>query len=307
MLAPAQTGPQAAPRKGIILAGGTGSRLHPLTSAVSKQLLPIYDKPLIYYPLSTLMLAGVREVLIITRPEDKPLFMRQLGDGSQWGLSFSYAEQAEPRGLADAYRIGRAFIDGQPSIMMLGDNIIFGHGLVEQLNIAAARTGATLFASHVKDPRQFGVVELDAANQVISVEEKPQDPKSNWAITGLYFFDGKACDFAEAVTASPRGEIEITSVLDMYRKTGDLVAQTLYRGYAWLDAGTHESLLQAGDLVRTLQDRQGLLICSPEEIAYRRGYISLGSLEARALQFKNGSYGRALLDIVHEERTRYGR
>ena len=288
-------------RKGIILAGGAGSRLHPLTEAISKQLLPVYDKPLIYYPLSTLMLAGITEVLIITTPQDNDLFKRQLGTGEQWGISFSYAVQPEPTGLADAYRIGREFLDGSPSVLILGDNILYGHGLVDMLQAADQSTGATLFCSHVRDPRQFGVVEMDENQRVISVEEKPENPRSNWAITGLYFMDENACDLADAVIPSARGEIEITSVLEMYLNKKQLNAQSLYRGFAWLDAGTHESLQQAGELVRTLQDRQGLLVASPDEIAFRQGYISGDQLRERAELFMKSSYGVALNEILTED------
>lgn len=289
-------------RKGIILAGGAGSRLSPLTLAVSKQLLPVFDKPLVYYPIATLIMAGVREVLIITTPEDTEAFRRLLGDGSQWGMRFSYAVQDHPRGLADAYRIGRSFLDGAPSVLILGDNIFFGHGLQALLSRAANAPGATIFASLVRDPQRFGVVELDANGHPLSLVEKPQAPRSKWAVTGLYFLDRHACDYADEVTPSPRGEIEIVSVLHRYLETGRLSVETLHRGFAWLDAGTHESLHQAGEFVKTLQDRQGLLVSSPEELAYRRGLISLDALARLAEQQRQSSYGEALAHLVAQER-----
>lgn len=291
-----------ATRKGIILAGGAGSRLSPLTLAVSKQLLPVFDKPLVYYPIATLIMAGVREVLIITTPEDTEAFRRLLGDGSQWGMRFSYAVQDHPRGLADAYRIGRSFLDGAPSVLILGDNIFFGHGLQALLSRAANGPGATIFASLVRDPQRFGVVELDANGHPLSLVEKPQAPRSKWAVTGLYFLDGYACDYADYVTPSTRGEIEIVSVLHRYLETGRLSVETLHRGFAWLDAGTHESLHQAGEFVKTLQDRQGLLVSSPEELAYRRGLISLDALARLADQQRQSSYGEALAHLVAQER-----
>lgn len=289
-------------RKGIILAGGTGSRLAPLTLAASKQLLPIFDKPLIYYPIATLIMAGVREVLIVTAPDDAAAFHRLLGDGSQWGMRFSYAVQDHPRGLADAYRIGRSFLDGAPSVLILGDNIFFGHGLQALLSRAASTPGATIFASLVRDPQRFGVVELDENGHPLSLVEKPQAPRSKWAVTGLYFLDGHACDYADEVTPSSRGEIEIVSVLHRYLETGRLSVETLHRGFAWLDAGTHESLHQAGEFVKTLQDRQGLLVSSPEELAYRRGLISLDALARLAEQQRQSSYGEALAQLVAQER-----
>lgn len=291
------------PRKGIMLAGGTGTRLYPLTLGTSKQLLPVFDKPLIYYPLATLILAGVREVLFITTPEDQAAFRRLLGDGSHWGMSFDYAVQAEPRGLADAYVIGRDFLDGAPSILILGDNIFFGHGMQAMLERAAAREDATIFASHVRDPRRFGVVEMNADHQALSLEEKPERPRSNWAVTGLYFLDGSAPDRAAQVTPSARGEVEIVSVLQDYLAEGRLSVETLHRGFTWLDAGTHESLHQAGEFVQTLQDRQGLLVCSPEELAYRRGFITLDALELLAAKLKKSSYGQSLAELVAHEKS----
>lgn len=290
------------PRKGIILAGGSGSRLFPLTRGSSKQLLPIFDKPLIYYPISTLIMSGVREILIITTQDDAAAFHRLLGDGSQWGLHFSYAVQDHPRGLAEAYRIGRDFLDGAPSVLILGDNIFFGHGLQALINRAALSTGATVFASLVRDPRQFGVVELDDQRRAMSLEEKPESPRSPWAVTGLYFLDGNACDYADDVVPSARGELEIISILQRYLEAGNLSVEMLHRGFAWLDAGTHESLHQAGEFVKTLQDRQGLLISSPEELAFRRGLISLDQLFELAQAQRQSSYGQALADIVTQER-----
>lgn len=288
-------------RKGIILAGGSGTRLHPLTLAVSKQLLPIYDKPMIYYPLSTLMLAGVREILIITTPESHENFKSLLGTGAQWGLELSYAEQAEPRGLAEAYLIGEDFLDGAPSVMILGDNMFFGHGLGDLLELADNRHGATVFCSHVSNPEQFGIVAFDGDKRVVSLEEKPTEPKSNWAVTGLYFMDGDAPEYARKVTPSERGELEIISILEQYQQAGDLAVETLYRGFAWLDAGTHSSLSQACEFVKTLQDRQGLLVCAPDEIAYRAGSIDLEQLRVNAEKLAKSSYGQALSALVKQE------
>lgn len=288
-------------RKGIVLAGGYGSRLFPLTFGVSKQLMPIYDKPLIYYPIATLIMAGVREILFITTPEDRAAFQRLLGDGSQWGMAFSYAVQDHPRGLADAYRIGRSFLNGAPSVLILGDNIFFGHGLQALLDEAAGQPGATVFASMVSDPSRFGVVEIDAAQRPVTIEEKPVAPRSRWAITGLYFMDGRACDIADEVEPSARGEIEIVSVLQRYLDENSLSVERLHRGFAWLDAGTHESLHQAGEFVKTLQNRQGLLVSSPEELAYRHGLISLDGLAELADRQKQSSYGAALADLVAHE------
>lgn len=292
-------------RKGIILAGGSGTRLHPLTLAVSKQLLPIYDKPMIYYPLSTLMLAGVREVLIITTPESHESFKSLLGTGAQWGLELSYAQQETPRGLADAYLIGEKFLDGAPSAMILGDNMFFGHGLGDLLVKADGRDGATVFCSHVGDPGQFGVVEFDADKKVVSLEEKPQEPKSNWAVTGLYFLDARAPEMARRVVPSARGELEILSILEQYQQAGQLAVETLYRGFAWLDAGTHSSLSQACEFVKALQERQGLLVCAPDEIAYREGLIRLDQLHKNADSLVKSSYGQALMTLVGQERKNF--
>ncbi|VVT29623.1 glucose-1-phosphate thymidylyltransferase RfbA [Hoeflea sp. EC-HK425] len=295
-----QVGRHKASRKGIVLAGGSGSRLHPLTLGVSKQLLPVFDKPLIYYPIATLIMSGVREVLFITTPDDASAFKRLLGDGSQWGMDFNYAVQDKPRGLADAYRIGRAFLDGAPSVLILGDNIFFGHGLKSLLERAAGNSGATIFTSLVRDPTRFGVVELDSNQRPVSIEEKPEKPRSRWAATGLYFLDHKACDFADEVLPSKRGEIEIISILQRYLDDGNLNVETLHRGFAWLDAGTHESLHQAGEFVKTLQDRQGLLVSSPEELAFRHGLIDVDQLSALAESQKQSSYGEALMELVNQ-------
>lgn len=289
-------------RKGIVLAGGFGSRLYPLTRGISKQLLPVFDKPLIYYPIATLILAGVREVLFITTAEDCQSFKRTLGDGSQWGMSFDYAIQDYPRGLADAYRIGRSFLAGSPSVLILGDNIFFGHGLQLLLDRAMITPGATIFSSLVRDPQRFGIVEIDQDKRPLSIVEKPEAPQSRWAITGLYFMDERASDYADSIKPSPRGELEIVSLLQRYLDDGELTVQTLHRGYAWLDAGTHESLHQAGEFVKTLQDRQGLLVSSPEEVAYRRGLITLDQLAALAQIHGHSSYGAALADLVAQER-----
>ncbi|MDB0016202.1 glucose-1-phosphate thymidylyltransferase RfbA [Alphaproteobacteria bacterium] len=288
-------------RKGIILAGGYGSRLAPLTSAVSKQLLPVFDKPLIYYPLSTLILAGIREVLFITTPHDAASFKRLLGDGAKWGMSFEFAVQKEPRGLADAYLIARNFLNGAPSALILGDNIFYGHGLTQLLARAAQGEHATVFASLVKNPHQFGIVELNEDNTPISIFEKPEKPRSKLALTGLYFLNSDVCDFADAVVPSARGELEITSILEMYMNSNELQVEVLHRGFAWFDAGTHESLQHASEFIRTVQGRQGLLICSPEEIAYRQGYISRDQLALLANELLQSSYGHALAAIVEEE------
>jgi glucose-1-phosphate thymidylyltransferase len=287
--------------KGIILAGGRGTRLNPLTLAMSKQLLPVYDKPMIYYPLSMLMLAGIREILVISTPEDLPTFQRLLGDGSQWGLRFEYAEQAEPRGLADAFLVGRQFINGNPVCLILGDNIFFGSGLASQLRSAASLDqGALVFAYPVRDPQRYGVIEFDDENKAISIEEKPQHPRSHFAVPGLYFYDKHVVQIAESLEPSPRGEIEITDLNRVYMEKGELKVIPIGRGIAWLDAGTHESLLQAANFVQAVEDRQGLMISCPEEIAFRMGFINRDHLRTLALQMKNNGYGKHLLDLVDQ-------
>ena len=288
-------------RKGIILAGGSGTRLHPVTQVISKQLLPVYDKPMIYYPLSTLMLAGIRDILLISTPEDTPRFTQLLGDGSRWGLNLTYAVQPEPGGLAQAFIIGRHFVGRDASALVLGDNIFYGHNLQGQLERAGARKeGATVFAYQVADPERYGVAEFDGAGRVISLEEKPQHPKSRFAVTGLYFYDNRVLDVAAGLAPSPRGELEITDVNRRYLEWGELACEVLGRGMAWLDTGTHESLLEAAQYIETIERRQGLKIACPEEIAYRLGYIDAAQVErlGRALQ-KNG-YGRYLLALARE-------
>ncbi|WP_149139805.1 glucose-1-phosphate thymidylyltransferase RfbA [Gemmobacter caeruleus] len=289
-------------RKGIILAGGSGTRLYPITIGVSKQLLPIYDKPMIYYPLSVLMLAGIREIAIITTPQDQDQFRRTLGDGNQWGLSLSYIEQPSPDGLAQAYLLAEGFLAGAPSAMVLGDNIFFGHGLPEMLERADARpSGGTVFGYHVVDPERYGVVGFDASGRVNRIVEKPADPPSAYAVTGLYFLDGSAPERARAVQPSPRGELEITSLLEMYLAEGSLSVEQMGRGFAWLDTGTHASLLDAGNFVRTLSERQGQQVGSPEEIAFDHGWITPDQLAERARLFGKTAYGAylaALLDPV---------
>ena len=286
-------------RKGIILAGGSGTRLYPITQGVSKQLLPIYDKPMIYYPLSVLMQAGIREVLIINTPHEQHLFQALLGDGSQWGMDIQYAAQPSPDGLAQAFLIGRDFLDGAPSCLVLGDNIFHGHGLSELLAEANAReTGATVFGYWVKDPERYGVAEFDAAGRVVDLVEKPETPRSNYAVTGLYFYDDKACDYAAALTPSPRGELEITDLNRRYLSEGALHLQPLGRGHAWLDTGTHASLLEASNFIGTLQTRQGLQVCCPEEIAFDNGWIDAARLEQLAAPLSKNSYGQYLMTLV---------
>ncbi len=289
-------------RKGIILAGGSGSRLYPLTLSMSKQLMPVYDKPMIYYPLTTLMLAGIRDILIITTPRDQTAFQELLGDGSRWGLSLQYAQQPRPEGLAQAFLIGEDFIGQSAVSLVLGDNIFYGHGMSSLLQEAAEQTqGATVFGYYVRDPERYGVVSFDVDGRVVDIEEKPQQPKSNYAVTGLYFYDNTVIDIAKQVRPSPRGEMEITDVNKVYLQRGELRVKTLGRGSAWLDTGTHTSLLDAANFIKVVEDRQGLKIACPEEIAYRMGYIDDEQLEALAQPLKKNGYGQYLLNILNKD------
>ena len=286
-------------RKGILLVGGSGTRLHPATKVMSKQLMPVYDKPMVYYPLSTIMLAGIRDILVISTPHDLPLYRRLLGDGSDWGLRFEYAEQPEPKGIAQALIIGEAFLAGEPACLVLGDNIFYGDGMAQAMQaISANETGATVFAYHVRDPERYGVVVLDANGRPTDIEEKPKQPRSNFAVTGLYFYDGEAAVIARNLQPSPRGELEITDVNREYLRRGTLSVEVLGRGTAWLDTGTHDSLLEAATFVSVLEARQGLKVACPEEIAWRMGHINADQLRRLAEPLKNSGYGKYLLELI---------